>query len=127
MNSPRATSRHTPVLPPRGNLRPCVMNAASTQAGRLLSPKPPQNIGGDCIQTHEADASVPRLSAQAGATFNSIPLAGCPAPLPPIHLERNHVSHALSPSVGVSQTQHSQERVHGDGKAFRSYGKEDDR
>lgn len=45
--------------------------------------------------THEAGAPVPPLSAMAGATFHSIPLAGCPASLPSLSFKTVNLAHAL--------------------------------
>jgi hypothetical protein len=86
------------------------MALRSPNGPHFLFRQSPQNISGDCIQTHEAGASVPSLSAMGEATFNTIMVAGCPAPLPPVFFKADHVSHASSP-VGVSQTQLSEELV----------------
>lgn len=109
------------------NLRlvPKIAPLRSPDEPQFLSSEPPQNIRCGFIQTHEAGASVPRNSAMAGATLHTIMVAGCPASLPPELLEVDYVSHEFALSVGVSQTQHNQERVHGDGKAFRRDGKAD--
>jgi hypothetical protein len=74
-------------------LRPCAPIAPSPRRAALLFRQSPQNIGGYCIQTHEADASVPRNRAMAGAALHSIPLAGYPAPLPPLSFEIVNLAH----------------------------------
>lgn len=57
----------------------------------------PDYLSRNITDPHEAGAPVPPLSAQAGATFHSIPLAGCPASLPPNLIKLINLAHALSP------------------------------
>ena len=95
----------------RGHLRPCAPIAPSPRRAALLFSQSPQNISGDCIQTHEAGASVPRLSAMAGASLHTIPVAGCPATLPPFFFEVVDRAHGFLVGSGSRKTEPNRSQV----------------